>query len=141
VLYYRYDERQTENGTMTTNALIEIRAHIRRMTGSDLNEIIHMIRDRRKEVSREAGRKLWGNQPVTFKDNKGRQYFGRIIKVNRKNSRVLAIREDQVGRDESYTPVARRPREWTVPNTMLEHAPDFNDFDSAGVQRVKTSKL
>ena len=121
---------------MTTNALIEIRAHIRRMTGSDLNEIIHMIRDRRKEVSREAGGKLWGNEPVTFKDNKGRQYFGRIIKGNRKNSKVLAIREGRMGRDDSYTPV--RPSEWTVPNTMLEHAPEFNDFDSAGVQLVKT---
>ena len=124
---------------MTTNTLVEIRGHIKRMTGSELNEIIHMIRDRRKIVSREAGGKLWGNEPVTFKDNKGHQYFGRIIKVNRKNSKVLAIREDRMGRDDSYTPV--RPSEWTVPNTMLEHAPDFNDFDSAGVQRVKTSKL
>ena len=121
---------------MTTNALIEIRAHIRRMTGPELNEIIHMIRDQRKVVSREARGNLWNNQPVSFKDNKGHQFFGRIIKVNRKNSKVLAIREDQVGRDDSYTPV--RPSEWTVPNTMLEHAPEFNDFDSAGVQLVKT---
>ena len=115
---------------------MNIRNYIKLCDGTELNEIIHMIRDQRKVVSREARGNLWNNQPVSFKDNKGHQFFGRIIKVNRKNSKVLAIRKDQVGRDDSYTPV--RPSEWTVPNTMLEHAPEFNDFDSAGVQLVKT---
>jgi hypothetical protein len=122
---------------MNNILLTEIRGHIRQMTGAEMNEIIGMIRDRRKVVSREAQRNLWGNQPVSF-NNKGHQFFGRIIKVNRKNCRVLAIREDQVGRDDSYTPV--RPSEWTVPNTMLEHAPEFSEFDSAGVRPTMGSR-
>ena len=115
---------------------MNIRNYIKLCDGPELNEVIGMIRARRKVLSREARGNLWSNQPVSFHGNKGHQFFGRIIKVNRKNSKVLAIREDHMGRDDSYTPV--RPSEWTVPNTMLEHAPEFNEFDSAGVQLVKT---
>ena len=120
---------------MNNKLLTEIRTRICWLNGPELNEIIRMVRDQRKIVNRKATGDLWNDKPVSFK-HKGHQFFGRIIKVNRKNSKVLAIREDQVGRDDSYTPV--RPSEWTVPNTMLEHAPEFNDFDSAGVQLVKT---
>ena len=105
---------------------MNIRNYIKLCDGTELNEVIGMVRARRKVLSREARGNLWNNQPVSFKDNKGHQLVGRIIKVNRKNSKVLAIREDHMGRDDSYTPV--RPSEWTVPNTMLEHAPEFTDL-------------
>ena len=103
---------------MNNSLLTEIRTRINRTNGTELNEIVQMINDHRRVLSSQARGDLWVGKPVSF-DDRGYRHFGRVVKVNRKNTKVSAIREDKL---ENGT----RPRVWTVPNTMLDHAPTFN---------------
>ena len=103
---------------MNNKLLSEIRTGINRTNGTELNEIVHMINDRRDGLTLHARGSLWVGKPVSF-DDRGYRHFGRVVKVNRKNTKVSAIREDKL---ENGT----RPSVWTVPNTMLDHAPTFN---------------
>ena len=105
---------------MNTSLIGEIRTRINRLDGHELNEIVYMVNDQRRILAKQAAGDLWINKPVSF-DNEGYRFFGRVVKVNRKNSKVKALREDNIG-NEGYNPVT----EWTVPNTMLSHAPTFN---------------
>ncbi len=103
---------------MNDSLLGEIRGRISRLDGTELNEIVYMVNNHRKVLSNQARGDLWTDKPVSF-DDRGYRYFGRVTKVNRKNSKVNAIREDNVDN-------GTRPRQWTVPNSMLSHAPTFN---------------
>ena len=103
---------------MNNILLTEIRTRINRTNGTELNEIVQMILDRRDGLTLQARSSLWVGKSVSF-DNDGYRFFGRVVKVNRKNTKVSAIREDKL---ENGT----RPAVWTVPNTMLDHAPTFN---------------
>ena len=103
---------------MNKSLLNEIRTRINRTNGTELNEIVQMVNDRRDGLTLHARGDLWVGKPVSF-DNDGYRFFGRVVKVNRKNTKVSAIREDKL---ENGT----RPSVWTVPNTMLDHAPTFN---------------
>ena len=103
---------------MNNILLTEIRTRINRTHGTELNELVQMVNDRRDGLTLHARSDLWVGKPVSF-DDRGYRFFGRVVKVNRKNTKVNAIREDQL---ENGT----RPRVWTVPNTMLDHAPTFN---------------
>jgi hypothetical protein len=103
---------------MNNSLLTEIRTRMSRTNGTELNEIVQMINDHRRVLSSQARGDLWVGKPVSF-DDRGYRHFGRVVKVNRKNTKVSAIREDKL---ENGT----RPSVWTVPNTMLDHAPTFN---------------
>ena len=104
---------------MNNSLLGEIRGRIGRLvSGDELNEIVYMVNDHRKVLSNQARGDLWTDKPVSF-DDRGYRHFGRVEKVNRKNSKVKALREDKMDNG-TY------PTEWTVPNTMLSHAPTFN---------------
>ena len=103
---------------MNNSLLTEIRTRINRTNGTELNEIVQMILDRRDGLTLQARSSLWVGQSVSF-DHDGYRFFGRVVKVNRENTKVSAIREDKL---ENGT----RPSVWTVPNTMLDHAPTFN---------------
>jgi hypothetical protein len=103
---------------MNNSLLTEIRTRINRTNGTELNEIVQMINARRDGLTLQARSSLWVGKSVSF-DNDGYRFFGRVVKVNRKNTKVSAIREDKL---ENGT----RPSVWTVPNTMLDHAPTFN---------------
>ena len=103
---------------MNNSLLTEIRTRINRTNGTELNEIVQMINARRDGLTLQARSSLWVGKSVSF-DNDGYRFFGRVVKVNRKNTKVNAIREDKL---ENGT----LPRVWTVPNTMLDHAPTFN---------------
>jgi len=109
---------------MNDSLLGEIRTRISRLNGTELNEIIYMVNDHRKVLGKQAAGNLWVGKPVSF-DDRGYRHFGRVEKVNRRNSKVKAIREDKLGanpRHERWENLT----EWTVPNTMLSHAPTFN---------------
>ena len=103
---------------MNNSLLREIRTRMSRLNGTELNEIVQMVNDHRRVLSSQARGDLWVGKPVSF-DDRGYRYFGRVVKVNRKNTKVNAIREDKL---ENGT----RPSVWTVPNSMLDHAPTFN---------------
>ncbi len=103
---------------MNNSLLGEIRTRINRLDGYELNEIVHMVNDQRRILAKRAAGDLWINKPVSF-DHKGYRFFGKVIKVNRKNSKVKALREDKMENGTFAT-------EWTVPNTILSHAPTFN---------------
>ena len=103
---------------MNTSLLGEIRTRIDRLDGHELNEIVHMVNDQRRILAKRAAGDLWINKPVSF-DHEGYRFFGKVIKVNRKNSKVKALREDKMENGTFAT-------EWTVPNTILSHAPTFN---------------
>ena len=104
---------------MNNSLLSEIRTRIGRLDNAELNQLVYMVNDRRDVLTSQARGDLWVDKPVTF-DNDGYRFFGRVTKVNRKNTKVDAIREDHVGNAGiSY-------RQWTVPNGMLSHAPTFN---------------
>ncbi len=106
---------------MNNSLLGEIRTRINRLDGYELNEIVHMVNDQRRILAKRAAGDLWINKPVSF-DHEGYRFFGKVIKVNRKNSKVKAIREDKI----HPTAVNLSVTEWTVPNTILSHAPTFN---------------
>ena len=103
---------------MNNSLLGEIRTRMSRLNGTELNEIVQMVNDHRRVLSSQARGDLWVGKPVSF-DDRGYRYFGRVVKVNRKNSKVKALREDKMDN-------GVRPSVWTVPNTMLDHAPTFN---------------
>ena len=103
---------------MNDSLLGEIRGRISRLDGTELNEIVYMVNNHRKVLSNQARGDLWTDKPVSF-DDRGYRFFGRVVKVNRKNTKVKALREDNM-ENGTY------PTEWTVPNTMLSHAPTFN---------------
>ena len=103
---------------MNNSLLGEIRTRINRLDGHELNEIVHMVNDQRRILEKRAAGDLWINKPVSF-DHEGYRFFGKVIKVNRKNSKVKALREDKMENGTFAT-------EWTVPNTILSHAPTFN---------------
>ena len=103
---------------MNNSLLGEIRTRINRLDGYELNEIVHMVNDQRRILAKRAAGDLWINKPVSF-DHEGYRFFGRVTKVNRKNSKVKALREDKMENGTFAT-------EWTVPNTILSHAPTFN---------------
>ena len=102
------------------NSLIgEIRGRINQLNnGDELNEIVYMVNDHRRILAKQAAGDLWTDKPVSF-DHEGFRFFGRVAKVNRKNSKIMALREDKMENGVVAT-------EWTVPNTMLTHAPTFN---------------
>ena len=106
---------------MSTNDYLlgEIRDCIKQLDNSELNQLVHIINDHRDVLTSQARGDLWVDKPVSF-DNDGYRFFGRVTKVNRKNSKVTAIREDRMDRGSSAS------RLWTVPNGMLSHAPTFN---------------
>ena len=104
---------------MKDSLLGEIRGRIGRLDNYELNEIVHMVNDQRAVLTSQARGDLWVDKPVQF-DNDGYRFFGRVTKVNRKNSKVTAIREDRMDGGSSSS------RLWTVPNGMLSHAPTFN---------------
>ena len=103
---------------MNDYLLGEIRNCITQLDGTELNEIVYMVNDHRKVLSNQARGDLWTDKPVSF-DDRGYRFFGRVVKVNRKNSKVKALREDKLDN-------GVRPSVWTVPNSMLTHAPTFN---------------
>ena len=103
---------------MNDYLLGEIRNCITQLDGTELNEIVYMVNDHRKVLSNQARGDLWTDKPVSF-DDRGYRFFGRVVKVNRKNSKVKALREDKMENGTFAT-------EWTVPNSMLSHAPTFN---------------
>ena len=104
---------------MNKSLLNEIRGCINQLDNTELNQLVYMVNDRRDVLTSQARGDLWVDKPVSF-DNDGYRFFGRVTKVNRKNSKVTAIREDRMDRGSSST------RLWTVPNGMLSHAPTFN---------------
>ena len=104
---------------MNKSLLNEIRGCINQLDNIELNQLVYMVNDRRDTLTSQARGDLWVDKPVSF-DNDGYRFFGRVTKVNRKNSKVTAIREDRMDRGSSST------RLWTVPNGMLSHAPTFN---------------
>ena len=104
---------------MNKSLLNEIRGCINQLDNTELNQLVYMVNDRRDTLTSQARGDLWVDKPVSF-DNDGYRFFGRVTKVNRKNSKVTAIREDRMDRGSSST------RLWTVPNGMLSHAPTFN---------------
>ena len=104
---------------MNKSLLNEIRGCINQLDNTELNQLVQMVNDRRDTLTSQARGDLWVDKPVSF-DNDGYRFFGRVTKVNRKNSKVTAIREDRMDRGSSST------RLWTVPNGMLSHAPTFN---------------
>ena len=106
---------------MNDYLLGEIRDCINQLDGTELNEIVHMVNDQRRILAKQAAGDLWKDKPVSF-DHEGYRFFGRVTKVNRKNSKIKAIREDKI----RPTAVNLSVTEWTVPNTMLSHAPTFN---------------
>ena len=103
---------------MNNSLLTEIRTRINRLDNTELNQLVQMVNDRRDGLTLQARGDLWVGKPVSF-DDRGYRHFGRVVKVNRKNSKVNAIREDRLDN-------GTRPSVWTVPNTMLDHAPTFN---------------
>ena len=103
---------------MNDSLLGEIRTRMSRLDHDELNEIVQMVNNHRRALSSQARKDLWVYKPVSF-DDRGFRFFGRVVKVNRKNSKVKALREDKLDNG-TY------PTEWTVPNTMLTHAPTFN---------------
>ena len=103
---------------MNNSLLGEIRTRVERLDGHELNEIVHMVNDHRRVLAKRAAGDLWINKPVSF-DHEGYRFFGKVIKVNRKNSKVKALREDKMENGTFAT-------EWTVPTTILSHAPTFN---------------
>ena len=103
---------------MNNSLLSEIRQRVEQLDGTELNEIVYMVNDQRRVVAKQAASNLWVDKAVSF-DNEGYRFFGKVIKVNRKNSKVKALREDKMENGTFAT-------EWTVPNTMLSHAPTFN---------------
>ena len=103
---------------MNNSLLTEIRTRMSRLNHDEINEIVQMVNDHRKVLSSQARGELLYNKPVSF-DDRGFRFFGRVVKVNRKNSKVKALREDKLDN-------GVRPSVWTVPNTMLDHAPTFN---------------
>ena len=104
---------------MNNSLLSEIRTRIGRLDNAELNQLVYMVNDRRDVLTSQARGNLWVDKPVSFA-NDGYRFFGRVTKVNRKKTKVDAIREDHVGNAGiSY-------RQWTVPNGMLSHAPTFN---------------
>ena len=104
---------------MNKSLLNEIRGCINQLDNTELNQLVYIVNDRRDTLTSQARGDLWVDKPVSF-DNDGYRFFGRVTKVNRKNSKVTAIREDRMDRGSSST------RLWTVPNGMLSHAPTFN---------------
>ena len=106
---------------MNDYLLGEIRDCINQLDGTELNEIVHMVNDQRRILAKQAAGDLWKDKPVSF-DHEGYRFFGRVTKVNRKNSKIKAIREAKI----HPTAVNLSVTEWTVPNTMLSHAPTFN---------------
>ena len=103
---------------MNTSLLREIRQRVEQLDGTELNEIVYMVNDQRRIVAKQAASNLWVDKAVSF-DNEGYRFFGKVIKVNRKNSKVKALRQDNMENGTFAT-------EWTVPNSMLTHAPTFN---------------
>ena len=103
---------------MNNSLLSEIRQRVEQLDGTELNEIVYMVNDQRRVVAKQAASNLWVDKAVSF-DNEGYRFFGKVIKVNRKNSKVKALREDKMENGTIAT-------EWTVPNSMLTHAPTFN---------------
>ena len=103
---------------MNNSLLSEIRQRVEQLDGTELNEIVYMVNDQRRIVAKQAASNLWVDKAVSF-DNEGYRFFGKVIKVNRKNSKVKALREDKMENGTIAT-------EWTVPNSMLSHAPTFN---------------
>ena len=103
---------------MNNSLLSEIRQRVEQLDGTELNEIVYMVYDHRRVIAKQAASNLWVDKAVSF-DNEGYRFFGRVIKVNRKNSKVKALREDKMENGTIAT-------EWTVPNSMLTHAPTFN---------------
>ena len=104
---------------MNDSLLGEIRDCIDQLDNSELNQLVYIINDRRDVLTAQARVELWVDKPVSF-DNDGYRFFGRVIKVNRKNTKVDAIREDRI--DNGYSV----PNIWSVPNGLLSHAPTFN---------------
>ena len=104
---------------MNDYLLGEIQGCIDQLDNSELNQLVGMVNDRRDVLTSQARGNLWVDKPVSF-DNDGYRFYGRVTKVNRKNSKVTAIREDRMDRGSSAS------RLWTVPNGMLSHAPTFN---------------
>ena len=104
---------------MNKSLLNEVRGCINQLDNTELNQLVYMVNDRRDTLTSQARGDLWVDKPVSF-DNDGYRFFGRVTKVNRKNSKVDAIREDRMDRGSSSS------RPWTVPNGMLSHAPTFN---------------
>ena len=98
---------------MNDYLLGEIQGCIDQLDNSELNQLVHIINDHRDVLTSQARGDLWVDKPVSF-DNDGYRFFGRVTKVNRKNTKVDAIREDRI--DNGYS----------VPNGMLSHAPTFN---------------
>ena len=103
---------------MNNSLLSEIRQRVEQLDGTELYEIVYMVNDQRRIVAKQAASNLWVDKAVSF-DNEGYRFFGKVIKVNRKNSKVKALREDKMENGTIAT-------EWTVPNSMLSHAPTFN---------------
>ena len=103
---------------MNDSLLNEIQGCIDQLDNAELNNIVHMVNDRRDVLTSQARGNLWVDKPVSF-DSDGYRFFGRVRKVNRKNSKVDAIREDNMDNGSAS-------RLWTVPNSMLSHAPTFN---------------
>ena len=104
---------------MNKSLLNEIRGCINQLDNSELNQLVYMVNDRRDVLTSQARGDLWVGKPISF-DNDGYRFFGRVTKVNRKNTKVEAIREDRI--DNGYSV----PKPWNVPNGMLSHAPTFN---------------
>jgi hypothetical protein len=104
---------------MNDSLLNEIQGCINQLDNAELNNIVHMVNDRRDVLTSQARGNLWVDKPVSF-DNDGYKFYGRVTKVNRKNTKVDAIREDRI--DNGYSV----PNIWSVPNGMLSHAPTFN---------------
>ena len=104
---------------MNNSLLGEIRTRIARLDNAELNEIVYMVKDQRKVIEAQARGNLWVDKPVSF-DNDGYRFYGRVTKVNRKNTKVDAIREDRI--DNGYSV----PNIWSVPNGLLSHAPTFD---------------
>ena len=104
---------------MNDSLLNEIQGCINQLDNAELNNIVHMVNDRRDVLTSQARGNLWVDKPVSF-DNDGYKFYGRVTKVNRKNTKVDAIREDRI--DNGYSV----PNIWSVPNGLLSHAPTFN---------------
>ena len=104
---------------MNNSLLSEIRTRIGRLDNAELNQLVYMVNDRRDVLTSQARGNLWVDKPVSF-DSDGYKFYGRVTKVNRKNTKVDAIREDRI--DNGYSV----PKPWSVPNGMLSHAPTFN---------------
>ncbi len=87
--------------------LVNINKQISLLNNSEINSVIQMIKNRRDELSHQAGSKLSVGQKIQFNGRYGMTIKGRITKINLKTAIVSE---------------SNSPKQWKVSINMLEAA-------------------